>query len=86
MLETSLGPAYGLVEAAIGRIEKLNPTLNAVVRPMFDLARDAARGDLPDGPFTGVPFLVKDLLAAYAGVPMTFASRLLQNFVPDQLV
>ena len=72
-----------LVEAAISRIEKLNPTLNAVVRPMYELARDAAQGDLPDGPFTGVPFLVKDLLAAYAGVPMTFGSRLLQNFVPD---
>ena len=44
-----------LVEAAIARIENLNPKLNAVVRPMFELAREAAQGDLPDGPFCGVP-------------------------------
>ena len=41
-----------LVEAAISRIEKLNPTLNAVVTPMYELARTAAGGQLPDGPFT----------------------------------
>jgi len=72
-----------LVEAAIERIERINPTLNAVVTPMYDLARETATGELPDGPFTGVPFLLKDILAAYAGVPMTLGSKLLQNFVPD---
>ena len=72
-----------LVEAAISRIEKLNPTLNAVVTPMYELARTAAGGQLPDGPFTGVPFLLKDILAAYAGVRLTLGSKLLQNFVPD---
>ena len=72
-----------LVEAAIARIERLNPTLNAVVTPMFELARAAAAETLPDGPFTGVPFLLKDLLGAYAGVRMTLGSKLLQDFVQD---
>src|SRR5438128_2634104 len=49
-----------LVEAAIKRIERINPALNAVITPMYDQAREAANGELPDGPFTGVPFLLKD--------------------------
>jgi len=72
-----------LVEAAVERIERINPTLNAVVTPMYDHARAAATGELPDGPFTGVPFLLKDLLASYGGVRMTSGSTLLRDFVPD---
>jgi amidase len=72
-----------LIEEAISRIEKLNPQINAVIHKMYDLARKAAEGDLPDGPFRGVPFLLKDLMAAYAGVPMRFGSRFHQGFVPD---
>lgn len=72
-----------LVEGAVARIERLNPELNAVVTPMYDQAIEAAKADLPDGPFMGVPFLLKDLLAAYAGVPMTLGSGLVRHFVPD---
>jgi amidase len=72
-----------LVEAAIERIERLNPTLNAVITPMYDLARQRATGKLPDGPFKGVPFLLKDIMASYAGVRMAMGSKVLQNFVPD---
>lgn len=72
-----------LVDAAIERIERINPSLNAVVTPMFDQARNVARGTLPDGPFAGVPMLLKDLLASCAGVRMTFGSELLRDFVPD---
>ncbi|HDP80909.1 MAG TPA: amidase [Spirochaetes bacterium] len=72
-----------LRETAIDRIEKLNPRLNAVVTPMFDLAREAAKKPLPKGPFTGVPLLLKDLLAAYAGVPLTSGSRAYRDYVPD---
>lgn len=56
-----------LVDAAIARIEKLNPSLNAVITPVFERAREQAKGDLPCGPFRGVPFLLKDLHAADAG-------------------
>ena len=72
-----------LVEAAIARIERLNPALNAVITPMYELARTAAAQKLPAGPFGGVPFLLKDLLASFAGVRMTLGSKLLQGFVPD---
>lgn len=75
--------AIELVDAAIERIERLNPTLNAVVTSMYDLARAAAARELPSGPFSGVPFLLKDLLAAYAGVRMTMGSSFLRDFVPD---
>ena len=47
-----------LVEEAIGRIERFNPQLNAVIYKMYDLARGMADSDLPDGPFRGVPFLL----------------------------
>lgn len=72
-----------LVEAAISRIEKLNPQLNSVVHKMYELAREAAEGDLPGGPFKGVPFLLKDLVVAYAGVPMRNGSRFYKDFIPD---
>src|SRR4051794_21449850 len=44
-----------LVEAAIARIEAVNPDLDAVIRTRFDEARSATGGELPDGPFRGVP-------------------------------
>ncbi len=72
-----------LVEEAISRIENLNPRLNAVIHKMYDIAMEAAEKDLPNGPFKGVPFLLKDLLAAYAGVPMRSGSRFNQDFIPD---
>ena len=56
-----------LVEAAIGRIEALNPRLGAVIRTRFDQARAEAAGALPDGPFRGVPILFKDLGCVVAG-------------------
>jgi amidase len=75
--------AIELVEAAIERMERLNPTLNAVVTPMYEQAREAAAGKLPDGPVTGVPFLLKDLGVLYAGVRMTMGTAFLRNFIPD---
>jgi amidase len=56
-----------LVEAAIARIEAVNPKLDAVLRTRFDAARQEAAGDLPDGPFRGVPILFKDLGCVVAG-------------------
>ncbi|MBM4433020.1 MAG: amidase, partial [Chloroflexi bacterium] len=71
-----------LVEEAIIRIERLNPQVNAVICKIYEQARKIAERDLPDGPFRGVPFLLKDLVF-YAGVPLTFGSRFLKDFVPD---
>ncbi len=72
-----------LVEAAIERIERLNPALNAVITPMFDQALALAKQDLPQGPFSGVPFLIKDIGAMVKGVRMCLGTALLKNFVPD---
>jgi amidase len=66
-----------LVDAAITRIEKLDGELNAVVHPLFDAARSAARGPLPDGPFRGVPIVLKDLDGTLAGAPYHAGNRLL---------
>ncbi|MEJ2727241.1 MAG: amidase [Deltaproteobacteria bacterium] len=76
--------AEELCEEAITRIERVNPTLNAVITPMYDLARKAVSSNLPDGPFTGVPFLLKDLLGDYAGVPQTMGSRACKNYIPTR--
>ncbi len=72
-----------LVEAAIERVEKVNPVLNLVITTLFDQARTAATGKIPDGPFAGVPFLMKDIGAFLAGAPMSLGTALLKDFVPD---
>ena len=76
--------AAEICEEAIRRIERVNPALNAVITPMYDQARQAVQATLPDGPFTGVPFLLKDLLGDFAGVPQTMGSRACKNYVPDR--
>src|SRR5260370_22652652 len=58
-----------LTEEAIARVEAVNPRLDAVIRTRFDAARLEADGDLPDGPFRGVPILYKDLGCSVAGEP-----------------
>jgi amidase len=71
--------ALELLDAAIERIERIDPVLNAVVIRWFDQARDTARAALPDGRFRGVPFLIKDLFAGYAGQPITNGNLALKN-------
>jgi amidase len=72
--------ALELVDAAIARIERLNPALNAVISPTFDKAREAARlGKLGDGPFRGVPIVVKDFLCETAGDPYYQGSKFLRD-------
>lgn len=61
-----------LVEAAIARIESVNPQLDAVTSNRFDQARAEAAADLPDGPFRGVPILFKDLGCVVEGEPTSF--------------
>ncbi len=71
-----------LLEAAIERVERYNGRVNAVVHPLFALARKEAAGDLPDGPFRGVPFLIKDLLSELAGETMQNGSRMYRGWCP----
>ena len=69
-----------LVDAAIDRIEKLNPELNAVITPLYEKARTQARHPhLPAGPFRGVPFLVKDAVCHTAGDPFHCGMRFLRD-------
>ena len=68
-----------LVEAAIARIERVNPALNAVIIPLFEKARAAAVQDVPAGPFQGVPFLLKDIFCYTAGDPHHMGTRVLRD-------
>ncbi|HEX2359007.1 MAG TPA: amidase [Solirubrobacterales bacterium] len=68
-----------LAEAAIERAERLNPDLNAIIHPLYDEGRAAAAGELPDGPFRGVPFLLKDIGAALAGQPLHMGCEALKR-------
>jgi amidase len=68
-----------LVDAAIERIERINPQLNAVIRDRFDDARKEAAGELPDGPFRGVPFLLKDIGCHVAGDQTNYGTSFLRD-------
>jgi len=50
---------------------------------MFDIARKYVVESAPDGPFIGVPFLLKDLLEVYAGVPETRGAKACRNNISD---
>ena len=64
-----------LVEEAIQRIETHNPKLNTVINKLYERARNTAKSDLPDGPFKGVPFLMKDLISTLEGIPTSFGNK-----------
>ncbi len=72
-----------LVRTAIDAVERLDPALNALVHPLFDEAVARAGRELPDGPFRGVPFLLKDLGPWYAGAPQTAGSRSRVGWAPE---
>src|SRR5690606_27028099 len=75
--------AAELLEEAIARTEAVNPRLNAVVTRMYEEGRRVAAAG-GEGPFAGVPFLLKDLLQHHAGVPMTCGSAALTEYVPER--
>jgi amidase len=70
--------AAELVDAAIARIEAVDPQLNAVIHPLFDRARERAAAE-PRGPFAGVPIVVKDLDGELAGAPLHLGNKLLKE-------
>lgn len=57
------------VQATIDRIEAMDGQLNAVIHRRFEQALEEAAGDLPEGPFRGVPMMLKDLWPASKGDP-----------------
>src|SRR5262249_48020729 len=74
------GSALELGEHAIARLVRLNPQLNAVIHARFDAARAEADAVVAgSAPFSGVPFLVKDLLCTMAGDPIHFGTRVLRD-------
>ena len=72
-----------LLEAALARSAQVNPKINAIVTPMHQIARDRAKQVL-NGPFAGVPFLLKDIQEDYAGVATSAGSRAFQNYRPTR--
>lgn len=75
--------AAELLDVAIRRVEARNPELNAVVTRLYDEARAAVAAGLPQGPFRGVPYLLKDLGAHYSGAVTSYGSALFKDFVVD---
>ena len=72
-----------LLETAIARAQAVNPRLNAISQRHHELAREAIRTGLPDGPFKGVPFLLKDLSMQLAGTETSNCSRLFAGSVAE---
>lgn len=70
-----------LMEAALAAIEKVNPKLNAVLQTLPDMARAEIRAGLPQGPFAGVPFVIKELVLHAKGVRCDHGSKLAQGFI-----
>jgi amidase len=79
LVRTGQASPAELVDAAIERIERVNPQLNAVIRDRFDEARKEAAGELPDGPFRGVPFLLKDIGCHVAGDQTNYGTSFLRD-------
>jgi len=71
-----------LTQAAITRIKLLNSELNAIITPIFEPAIERAQNGLPAGPFTGVPYLFKDLMD-YKGYRTAYGSRATINHISD---
>jgi len=72
-----------LLDEAIERTEALNPKLNAVVLKHYDEARKLIADGLPEGPFKGVPFLLKDLHLLWEGTITTYGSAAWEGYVAD---
>ncbi|WP_415972339.1 amidase [Rhodococcus sp. 077-4] len=70
--------ARELLDCASAQAKSVNPAINAIVRPMPEQAEERLAGTL-EGPFAGVPFLIKDLSQDYAGLPTSSGSRALTD-------
>jgi amidase len=79
LVRTGEATPLELVDAAIARIEKLNGELNAVIHPLYERARTLVRTSLHDGPFKGVPIVIKDLDGTLEGAPYHAGNTLLKQ-------
>jgi amidase len=70
-----------LVELALTAIKQVNPEINAVIGLIIEHSDQVNEAELPDGPFKGVPFLIKDLVVHAAGIPSDSGSHLFENVV-----
>ena len=75
--------AEELLDEAIERNEKINNQTNAVVLKHYDEAKEMIKKGLPKGPFTGVPYLLKDLHVLLTGTKTTYGSKFFEDFVAD---
>ena len=73
-----------LVDTAVLGIEKVNPRLNAVLQVLSEQAKAEIEGGLPQGPFTGVPFLIKELVLHAKNTRLDMGSRLAQGYVASE--
>lgn len=76
--------ASELVEIAITRAESVNPTINAIIQPLYNMAKDMAKKADPGSPFAGIPYLVKDLGLEIAGTPRAAGSRGYRDYVSKE--
>ena len=84
LIEAGEVTAAEAVEAALARVAARDPALNAVVQALPRRARRFVANGVPEGPFRGVPFLVKDLGHALAGVPLRAGSAATDGYVPTR--
>lgn len=71
--------AAELLDSALAQAARYNPAVNAIVTPMHEQAQQQIAAGLPDGLFSGVPFLIKDLLSDVAGLPTSGGARFLKD-------
>ena len=83
LVRTRAVSANELLDSTIERVERVNPGLNAIVNFMYDQARAAIAAGLPNGPFRGVPYLLKDLGAFYAGTVTSAGSAFFADALAD---
>ena len=83
LVKTKQVSAKELLDLAIARTEALNPRYNFISQNHFDLARTTVAKGVPDGPFAGVPWLIKDLNTYIAGQVTQNGSRIYRDFRPN---
>lgn len=84
LVRTGAVKASEILDLAIARAEAVNPKINAIIYPAYDLARKMAASVTPDQPFAGVPLLLKDLLMEVEGLPMHMGCRGYRGYVSKQ--